>query len=109
MECVYSLSEQERNDAVDYRAHGRNRNARQRVARIESLVTDMAAQSSQTPLAGVPVPHALEDAATQGTSSDGRSESIGTLSLEDGNTVYTGSSHWATILYHVGLICDAKV
>ncbi|KAI8670783.1 Zn(2)-C6 fungal-type domain-containing protein [Fusarium keratoplasticum] len=106
VECVYSLSEQERNDAVDYRAHGRNRNARQRVARIESLVTDMAAQSSQTPLAGVPVPHALEDAATQGTSSDGRSESIGTLSLEDGNTVYTGSSHWATILYHIRQLKD---
>ncbi|KAI8676468.1 Zn(2)-C6 fungal-type domain-containing protein [Fusarium sp. Ph1] len=106
-ECIYSSSEQERKDAIDYRPHGRSRNARQRVARIESLVTEMAAQSSQTPLASAPVPHALKDAATQGTSSDGHTAaSIGKLSLEDGNAVYTGSSHWATILDDIRQLKD---
>ncbi|RTE79295.1 hypothetical protein BHE90_006227 [Fusarium euwallaceae] len=67
----------------------------------------MAAQSSQTPLAGVPVPHALNDAATQETSSDGHAEAnIGKLSLEDGNAIYTGSSHWATILDDIRQLKD---
>ncbi|RSL61449.1 hypothetical protein CEP54_006225 [Fusarium duplospermum] len=67
----------------------------------------MAAQSSQAPLAGVPVPHALNDAGTQETSSDEHAEtSIGKLSLEDGNAIYTGSSHWATILDDIRQLKD---
>lgn len=96
-ECTYSSSEQERKDAIDYRPHRRSRNARQRVARIESLVTELA-HSSQQPVA--PPSEVLDDETeTQGASFDGHTAAnIGKLSLEEGNAVYTGSSHWATIL-----------
>ncbi|UPK89707.1 hypothetical protein LCI18_000642 [Fusarium solani-melongenae] len=105
-ECTYSSSEQERKDAVDYRPLRRSRNARQRVARIESLVTEMA-QNSQQPVASpseIPDDNNIE---AQGAPSDSHAAAnIGKLSLEEGNAVYTGSSHWATILDDIRQLKD---
>lgn len=56
------------------------------------------AQSSQHPVAS-PSEAPNHETGMGGLSSDSRAaENIGKLSLEEGNAVYTGSSHWATIL-----------
>lgn len=94
-ECTFSASEQERSHAVDYRPHARRQQARQRVARLEDLVTEMRNQMQTAPgLAAPAVP-------TTANSPSGIADDMGKLSLTDDQAVYTGSSHWVTILEDV--------
>ncbi|KAH8660808.1 fungal-specific transcription factor domain-containing protein [Tricladium varicosporioides] len=109
-ECTYSTSEQERKDAIDYRPYARNQQARQRVARLENLVTEMREmehrsrqpsddRSLSSELLNNPVPPlAPLDDNTIG--------SMGNLSLTDNHEVYVGSSHWVTILEDIRLLKD---
>ncbi|KAI2616307.1 fungal-specific transcription factor domain-containing protein [Hypoxylon sp. NC1633] len=102
IECTYTSSEQERKDAVDYRPHTRGQQARQRVAHLENLVIEMrnmlqspsqpsddtasrsTALSNSGPSLAPPVDHVTDD--------------MGRLRLTEHQAVYTGSSHWVTIL-----------
>ncbi|KAM0551963.1 hypothetical protein ACHAPJ_008071 [Fusarium lateritium] len=103
-ECVFTCSEQERKDAIDYRPHNRNQKARQRITRLENLVTELRdrAESSNQPsdkVSNNPEPiHAQSDVSA--------TASMGNLSLTDDQAVYTGSSHWATILEDIQLLKD---
>ncbi|KAI1806479.1 fungal-specific transcription factor domain-containing protein [Daldinia bambusicola] len=95
-ECIYSCSEQERKDAVDYRPHTRGHRARQRIAHLENIVIEMV-QNSRRPPASETSSGSLHDTSPQ--LQDGNVlDVLGKLSLTDNHTVYTGSSHWATIL-----------
>ncbi|PWY85817.1 hypothetical protein BO94DRAFT_586376 [Aspergillus sclerotioniger CBS 115572] len=85
-ECTYSSSEQERKDAVDYRPHARSQEARQRVVRLEKLVTQMRDQM-----------RAMEQASDQ-TSNGHVADTVGKLTLTDSHAIYSGSTHWVTIL-----------
>ncbi|KAF5006502.1 hypothetical protein FDECE_7123 [Fusarium decemcellulare] len=96
-ECIYSTSEQERKDAIDYRPHARGQTARQRITRLESLLTEMRgmAQGPSQTLDKTTFPSEALD----GTgSSSAPVDNMGKLSLTEIHAVYTGSSHWATIL-----------
>jgi hypothetical protein len=110
-ECNYSSSEQERKDAIDYRPHTRHQQTRQRVARLENLVLQMRdmAQSSRQPSGDTASPNvALNDNEPPLAPPDGRVvEEMGRLSLTDDHTVYTGSSHWVTILEDVSCLCKS--
>ncbi len=106
VECVYSVSEQERKQAIDYRPHTRRQEVRQRVARLESLVIemrDMAQNSSQPPITTAPsIGEAPKDPALAVPSpSASVAGSMGKLSPADKHAFYTGSSHWVTILEDV--------
>ncbi|KAI8964657.1 fungal-specific transcription factor domain-containing protein [Daldinia sp. FL1419] len=96
-ECVYSCSEQERKDAVDYRPLTRGQQARRRVARLENLVIEMVQNSRQPSSNGETLNVALGDDGLQHL--DGNVvDDMGKLSLADNHAIYTGSSHWVTIL-----------
>lgn len=97
-ECTFSASEQERTHAVDYRPHARRQQARQRVARLEDLVTEMHNQMQTTP--GLEAPAVPATASSPG----GIADDMGKLSLTDDQAVYTGSSHWVTILEDVSRV-----
>ncbi|KAG5801851.1 hypothetical protein H9Q74_012438 [Fusarium xylarioides] len=107
-ECIFTCSEQERKDAIDYRPHTRNQKARQRIARLENLVTELRdkAESSNQSLNDVAQAdnssNGLEPTAL-GTSPNVR---MGNLNLADDQAVYTGSSHWATILEDIQQLRD---
>ncbi|KAF4954053.1 hypothetical protein FSARC_12266 [Fusarium sarcochroum] len=107
-ECVFTCSEQERKDAIDYRPHNRNQKARQRITRLENLVTELRdkAEGSNQPLDALSskVSNTLEPIHAQ--SSGSATASMGNLSLTDDQAVYTGSSHWATILEDIQLLKD---
>ncbi|KAI1370171.1 fungal-specific transcription factor domain-containing protein [Hypoxylon crocopeplum] len=101
-ECAYSSSEQERKDAIDYRPHTRRQQARQRVARLENLIIEMRdkEQSSRQPSGEV---SARSTAPSNGepplaTLGSHVIDDMGNLNLTDNHAVYTGSSHWVTIL-----------
>ena len=97
-DCTYAFSEEERKDAIDYRprSHARSYQARQRLVRLENLVTEMREQSGQA------------EAVTHGrlVQTSPRTADVGLekLSLTEGQVVYTGSSHWVTILEDVRLL-----
>lgn len=109
-ECVFLASEQERKDAIDYRPpharHPKTPQARQRVARLERMVTEMMAQSNQQNLpqqsvknestASTPGLHAQSQSPASSDSKD--TPNMGSLTLEEGHASYTGSTHWTTIL-----------
>ncbi|KAK3933912.1 fungal-specific transcription factor domain-containing protein [Diplogelasinospora grovesii] len=111
-ECIYTCSEEERKNTIDYRPHARGQQARQRIARLENLVTEMRdmmqsshhasdgmASSNETPNdPGPPLAPAIVD-------------DMGKLSLTENHAVYTGSSHWVTILEDVSScsICPWRV
>ncbi|KAH6722843.1 fungal-specific transcription factor domain-containing protein [Leptodontidium sp. MPI-SDFR-AT-0119] len=112
-ECVYTCSEQERKEAIDYRPH--TRQARQRAARLEKLVTQMRdemgvnKQSSKfgsgcTTLLNQPADDFLPTIAPH----DGYvADSVGRLSLSEDNAVtYVGSTHWGTILEEIQKLKD---
>ncbi|KAF2101410.1 hypothetical protein NA57DRAFT_34315 [Rhizodiscina lignyota] len=109
-ECNYSSSEQERKDATDYRPHTRGQQARQRVARLENLVLEMRdmAQSSRQPSSDITSPNvALSDLGSPLSSADSHViDDTGKLSLTDDHVVYTGSSHWVTILEDIRRLKD---
>ena len=94
-DCTFSASEQVRTHTVDYRPHARRQQARQRVARLEDLVTEMRNQMQSTPSSTVaaaqPVP----------SSPGSMADDMGKLCLTDDQAVYTGSSQWVTILEDV--------
>ncbi|CAK7236551.1 hypothetical protein SBRCBS47491_009676 [Sporothrix bragantina] len=101
-ECNFSVSELERSHAVDYRPHARRQQARQRVARLEGLVTEMRDQ-----MQSLPGPMALSSIPARspavGTTTN---DDMGKLSLTDDHVVYTGSSHWVTILEDIQRLKD---
>ena len=102
MDCIFTCTEQERKDAIDYRPHARNQQARQRVARLENLVTQMRDrdQNSHRLQSDVELrSDALTGTETPSIASEGHvADSMGKLSLTDDRAVYIGSSHWSTIL-----------
>ena len=108
-ECIYSSSEQERRDAVDYRPHAGKQLARQRVARLESLVTQMrdqmkAMEQSSHQASGhttAPVGSFHNRELNPAPHPEHLADSVGKLSLTDDRAVYTGSTHWGTILEEV--------
>ncbi|KAF5634061.1 transcriptional regulatory [Fusarium tjaetaba] len=93
---------------MEYILQTRNQKARQRVARLENLVTELRdkAESSTKSLNDVAQANnasiALEPTAS-GTSPNVR---MGNLNLADDQAVYTGSSHWATILEDIQQLRD---
>lgn len=105
-ECTYSSSELERKDAVDYRPHVRGQQARERVARLEKLVTQMKdqmrvmEQSSFSPAAAADgsasSPGPIPDSDSQIAS-----DAVGKLTLTDDHAVYIGTTHWVTVLEEV--------
>ncbi|KAI5459045.1 fungal-specific transcription factor domain-containing protein [Mariannaea sp. PMI_226] len=111
-ECMYHYSEQERKDAIDYRPHSRRHQVRQRIIRLENIITEMrdrdVVQSSPESSGNVTssvdahnssvsliLPHSHHDA-----------DSTGNLSLTDTHSVYVGSSHWGTILEDIRCLKD---
>ncbi|KAF2725658.1 hypothetical protein K431DRAFT_238962 [Polychaeton citri CBS 116435] len=109
-ECTFTVSEQERKDAIDYRPHVRGQQARQRIARLENLVTemrDMVQGSRQAPLNPTPSGVSPNDPGPQQPPPAGNvTDSMGRLSLTDGHEVYIGSSHWVTILEDIQHLKD---
>ncbi|KXS96170.1 hypothetical protein AC578_2656 [Pseudocercospora eumusae] len=106
-DCYYTSTEQERRDAVDYRpAHARGPQNRQRVARLEKMVTemrDMMQHSVNNPKpepAQTPANHPQIPQAPLGPVDFHASEApnMGSLSLDDSNPIYVGNTHWSTIL-----------
>lgn len=96
-ECIYSSSEQERKDAVDYRPRTRGQQTRQRITRLENLVIEMAQNSCQPSSSSLTPSGVLNDTSPQ--HQDGNMiDDMGKLSLTDSHAIYTGSSHWVTIL-----------
>ncbi|KAI1385497.1 fungal-specific transcription factor domain-containing protein [Hypoxylon trugodes] len=112
VECVYSCSEQERKDAIDYRPRAtRSQQARQRIARLESLVTemrDMAQQNSRQRLKEGIQPQSTHNSSDPSlTPPDNHVvDNMGKLSLTENHTIYTGSSHWVTILEDIRRLKD---
>jgi hypothetical protein len=100
-ECTYTTSEHGRKHAIDYRPRARSQQARQRIARIEHLVTEM--RDGQPSVKGPTLSQLSNDARPQSSTElqDDGVDSIGKLSLSDGHSVYTGSTHWGTILEEV--------
>ncbi|KAF2740596.1 hypothetical protein EJ04DRAFT_454808 [Polyplosphaeria fusca] len=93
-DCIYTCTEQERKEAIDYRPHGRGQRARQRIARLENLVSEIASSTEST---------ATSRESHLGPSSG---DDQGKLSLNDNLSTYTGSSHWATILEDIRHLKD---
>lgn len=106
-ECIYTCTEQERREAVDYRPHTRTHQARQRIARLEDLVTEMRdmMESSRQPSADIATPSEPRNSpASSLAPAHGQVvDDMGKLRLTDNHAVYTGSSHWTTILEDVCL------
>ncbi|KAF4468960.1 Oleate activated transcription factor 3 [Fusarium albosuccineum] len=96
-ECIYSTSEQERKDAIDYRPHAKGQTARQRITRLESLVTEMRGMA-QGPSQTFDKTSSPSEALNSPGSPSAPVDNMGKLSLTESHAVYTGSSHWATIL-----------
>ncbi|RDW57488.1 oleate activated transcription factor 3 [Coleophoma cylindrospora] len=112
-ECTYTSSEQERKDAVDYRPHAGGKQARQKVARLEKLVTQMrdqmrvVEQTSGSVSDIAPLNEYAEDPVLPDALGDGNvGDSVGKLSLTDDHTVYHGSTHWGTILEEIQSLKD---
>ncbi|KAF2429258.1 hypothetical protein EJ08DRAFT_591012 [Tothia fuscella] len=108
-ECIYSCSEEERMHAIDYRPHIRSQPARQRIARLENLVIEMR-NMAQTPGQQMDGDAAsiLPDPRSSHAAADGHlmMNDMGKLSLTDDHAVYTGSSHWVTILEDIQQLKD---
>ncbi|KAH8887521.1 hypothetical protein GQ53DRAFT_725719 [Thozetella sp. PMI_491] len=109
-ECVYTCSEQDRKDAIDYRPHVRNQQARQRIARLEHLVTemrDMVENSRQPPQESAASSETPVETGASHASAEARiTDDMGNLSITDDHAVYTGSSHWVTILEDIHRLKD---
>ncbi|KAI0106840.1 fungal-specific transcription factor domain-containing protein [Daldinia grandis] len=96
-ECIYSCSEQERQDAVDYRPRTRGQQTRQRITRLENLVIEMAQNSCQ-PSSSNTIPSKPPNDVGSPLRDGNVIDDMGKLSLTDSHAIYTGSSHWVTIL-----------
>lgn len=109
-ECLYTTSEKDRKAAVDYRPHTGNQEARQRIVRLEKLVTQMRDQmkNMKQNSGQVSVSTSADNHLDQSNSQNHHNEvdlaqSVGKLSLTEDNAVYFGRTHWGTILEDVGL------
>ena len=101
-ECIYTCTEQQRKDAVDYRPHGRSQHARQRLSRLENLVTELVkAQGSREVVSDDTV---LDEKPPDQDSGVGLADSIGKLDLTVDGSTYAASTHWTTILEDVSII-----
>jgi hypothetical protein len=107
-ECKYSSSEQERKYAVDYRPHSGSHHARDRVTRLERLLTQMrdqtrdmeqSSQVSGTLASSLEPFHDSEPRLAPRTSHV--ADTVGKLTITDDHAVYIGSTHWITILEEV--------
>lgn len=101
-ECVFSCSEQERKDAIDYRPHARSKRTRRRIERLEGLVTEMKDMMQNLPRPSENSPSqsgAFQDPLT--VSDNQGTDSLGRLSITDSHAQYIGNAHWATILEDV--------
>ncbi|KAK3331421.1 fungal-specific transcription factor domain-containing protein [Apodospora peruviana] len=101
--CTYSTPEQDRRAAVDYRprhARSRQQTARQRVAHLEGLVLEMRAMERDSSS-----PTLAANASDDGDPS-APTDVMGKLSFTDKHAVYTGSSHWASILEDIQCLKD---
>lgn len=95
---------------MDYRPHNRTQKARQRIARLENLVTELRDRTvnpnqnlDDTPLLSNDLVRSEPPLTIPSTTT-----SIGNLNLTEERSVYTGSSHWATILEDVSLAISAS-
>lgn len=107
-ECAYSSSEQERKNAIDYRPHSGSHRARDRVARLERLITQMRDQMrdmEQSSQVSGTLPSSLEpfhDSEPRLAPQTGDvADTVGKLTVTDDHAVYIGSTHWVTILEEV--------
>ena len=94
---------------MDYRPHNRTQKARQRIARLENLVTELRDRTvnpsqnlDDTPLLSNDLVRSEPPLTIPSTTG-----SMGNLNLTEERSVYTGSSHWATILEDVSLAISA--
>ena len=90
---------------MDYRPRNRTPKARQRIARLENLVTELRDRTvnpnqnlDDTPLLSNDLVRSEPPPTISSTTG-----SMGNLNLTEERSVYTGSSHWATILEDVSL------
>lgn len=104
-ECIYTSSEQERENAIDYRPYRRKSHARARIARLENLVTELRDRTENSPHRSQNAPslsETLDRTRSLPNSSDEETvNGIGNLSITDESSIYTGSTHWGAILEDV--------
>ncbi|CRG89062.1 Oleate activated transcription factor 3 [Talaromyces islandicus] len=113
-ECKYSSSEQERKYAVDYRPHSGSKHARERVAHLEKLLTQMRDQTrvmeqSSLETSGILAssPEPFHDSASRLAPRNGHvADTVGKLTVSDDHAVYIGSTHWVTILEEIQILKD---
>ncbi|KAK3677095.1 hypothetical protein LTR78_003300 [Recurvomyces mirabilis] len=100
---MFTCTEEQRKDAVDYRPHARNQHARKRLSRLETLVTGLfkAQESHHDPTRRTSVDTELRSAFEANVTKSTLANSIGKLELTDNGAAYTGSSHWTTILEEI--------
>ncbi|KAF7554331.1 hypothetical protein G7Z17_g2944 [Cylindrodendrum hubeiense] len=88
----------------------KSQQTRQRIARLENLVTEMRdmVQSSHQPSGEIALPsETLSNPGPSLARPDGRvTDDMGKLNLTDDHAVYTGSSHWVTILEDIQCLKD---
>ncbi|OKL55395.1 hypothetical protein UA08_09338 [Talaromyces atroroseus] len=113
-ECTYSSSEQERKYAVDYRPHYGSQHARERVAHLEKLLTEMRDQMrvmerSSLEVSGILAssPEPFHDSESRLAPRNGHvADTVGKLTVTDDHAVYIGSTHWVTILEEIQILKD---
>lgn len=113
-ECVYLTPEQERRNAIDYRPHARSQNARQRVERLEKTVNQLRGQmrtvelTSNRAYGSLTLPSDPSQGSTSAVNQPDRqlTENMGKLNMTGDYAVYTGSTHWITILEDIQSLKD---
>lgn len=106
---MYLTPEQERRNAIDYRPHARSQNARQRVERLEKTVNQLRGQmrtvelTSNRAYGSLTLPSDPSQGSTSAVNQPDRqlTENMGKLNMTGDYAVYTGSTHWITILEDV--------
>jgi hypothetical protein len=105
IECIYTSSLQERQVALDYSPHNRNRQARQSLARLELTTTQLREQMRVLAKQSLGLPEDVvsgDSLSLGGCLSSPLADRFGSLNLNDDHTVYSGSTHWITILEDEG-------
>ncbi|KAF5549400.1 transcriptional regulatory [Fusarium napiforme] len=93
---------------IEYILQTRNQKARQRIARLENLVTELRDKAESSTKSLNDVAQANNASITLEPTASGTSPNVrmGNLNLADDQAVYTGSSHWATILEDIQQLRD---
>lgn len=91
---------------MDYRPHTRTQKARQRIAHLENLVTELRDRTVNLSQNSDDIPSLSNDLVRSEPppTIPSTTGSMGNLNLTEEQSVYTGSSHWATILEDVSLV-----